>query len=250
VHSADSGKTWSAPQTVLTAAGAFTKNQLLRCSKGSEWLLPMYYTPDGFFEHHSQYSSVQRSADGGVSWHDSAPMAGTKGQLVQPTGGGLLGFFRSRAADYVHMSRSADDGRTWSHAEATVLPSNNSGIQASVLQSGALAIVFNNRQGKGARWPLSVALSLDEGKTWPHCRDLEPLAADSNPPQGGDAAAQGRKGQGEYSYPSIVQSEDGTIHISYTYRRETIKYVRISEDWIRRGSTVGWYKGQPTAPGA
>mmetsp|Transcript_5848 Transcript_5848/g.10153 ORF Transcript_5848/g.10153 Transcript_5848/m.10153 type:complete len:328 (-) Transcript_5848:19-1002(-) len=166
VHSLDCGKTWSTPQTVLTAAGAFTKNQLLRCAKGSDWLLPMYYTPDGFFEHHSQYSTVQRSTDGGLSWVDSTPMDGTWGKLVQPTvvrgmGGGLICFFRSRAADFVYKSHSDDDGHTWSHAERTELPNNNSGIQAAVLLSGALVLVFNNWRGKSARWPLSIALSED-----------------------------------------------------------------------------------------
>lgn len=48
----------------------------------AEILLPMYYTPDGFFEHSSQYSSVQRSGDGGETWRDSAPMRGTLGKLV------------------------------------------------------------------------------------------------------------------------------------------------------------------------
>mmetsp|Transcript_40509 Transcript_40509/g.67877 ORF Transcript_40509/g.67877 Transcript_40509/m.67877 type:complete len:172 (-) Transcript_40509:449-964(-) len=62
--------------------------------------------------------------------------------------------------------------------------------------------------------------------------------------QGPPSAASAQRQHGEYSYPSIVQSKDGAIHISYTYRRETIKYVRIaSEDWIRRGSTAGFYKG-------
>ena len=67
----------------------------------------MYYTPDGFFAHESQYSSVQRSRDGGETWTESAPMEGTLGNLVQPTvlrlkSGRLLAFYRSRAADAIY----------------------------------------------------------------------------------------------------------------------------------------------------
>ena len=36
----------------------------------------------------------------------------------------------------------------------------------------------------------------------------------------------------EYSYPSIVQSADGAIHIAYTVFRQKIRYVRIREDWV------------------
>jgi predicted neuraminidase len=36
------------------------------------------------------------------------------------------------------------------------------------------------------------------------------------------------------SYPSIVQTRDGFIHVAYSYRgRQCIKYVRFTEDWVR-----------------
>ena len=82
-------------------------NWALWSADGSEILLPMYYTPDGFFAHESQYSSVQRSRDGGETWTESAPMEGTLGNLVQPTvirlkSGRLMVFYRSRAADAIY----------------------------------------------------------------------------------------------------------------------------------------------------
>ena len=36
----------------------------------------------------------------------------------------------------------------------------------------------------------------------------------------------------EYSYPSVLQTSDGYIHITYTFNRETIKYVKFTESWI------------------
>jgi predicted neuraminidase len=98
----------------------------------------------------------------------------------------------------------------------TTLPSNNSGIQACQLSSGALAMVFNNVRGAHARSPLTIALSVDHGASFVRARDLE-------------------TGGGEMSYPSIVQTPDGTIHLSYTYRRRTIKYTVLTEGWVRKG---------------
>ena len=46
-------------------------------------------------------------------------------------------------------------------------------LQALVLASGSLMVVFNNVKGVGNRWPLSVALSEDGGQSWPWVRDLE-----------------------------------------------------------------------------
>jgi predicted neuraminidase len=81
--------------------------------------------------------------------------------------------YRSRKADWVYYQWSVDDGKSWSRTYPSSLPNSNSGLQAVLLASGALAVVFNNARGGGGRWPLSVALSEDYGVTWPWVRDLE-----------------------------------------------------------------------------
>jgi len=62
--------------------------------------------------------------------------------------------------------------------------------------------------GKGPRTPLNVAISKD-GKTWSAALVLEdsPIS--------------------QYSYPSVVQTKDGLVHIVYTWRREKIKHVVV-----------------------
>jgi hypothetical protein len=79
----------------------------------------MYYTPEGFFQHASQYSSLRRSVDGHTWADEEVVLPGTMGGLVQPTivrtppHGSLRCFFRSRAADYIFTSESTDDGHNW-----------------------------------------------------------------------------------------------------------------------------------------
>ena len=57
------------------------------------------------------------------------------------------------------------------------------------------------------RSPLNVAVSRD-GKSWHAALALESEA-------------------GEYSYPAVIQSEDGRVHITYTWRRQRLKHVVI-----------------------
>ena len=96
--------------------------------------------------------------------------------------GGFALFFRSRAADRIYVSRSTD-GVTWSEPSARVLPNNNASIQAATLPSGAIAIVFNHFSANDdpdtptwpkRRYPLTIALSEDGGRTWPYMRHVDP----------------------------------------------------------------------------
>jgi hypothetical protein len=79
------------------------------------------------------------------------------------------------------------------------------------LASGTIALLFNNVQGDQARWPLSMALSEDQGVTWGWVRDLEPdTPANPGPGPGpggrdsDDESLREADSMGEYSYPSLV----------------------------------------------
>ena len=110
-------------------------------------------------------------------------------------------------------SWSSDKGNTWSPLMKTTLPNNNSGIDAVTLKDGMHLLVYNHILGEGnkaggPRTPLNVSYSKD-GKTW-----FAAVVLENSP-------------IGEYSYPSIIQSADGMVHIVYTWRRQKVKYVKI-----------------------
>ena len=98
---------------------------------------------------------------------------------------------------------STDGGRSWSKLGATALPNPNSGIDGVTLADGRLLLVYNHTST--ARTPLNVAISRD-GKTWTPVVALESDA-------------------GQYSYPAVIQSADGLVHVTYTWQRQKIKHV-------------------------
>jgi predicted neuraminidase len=228
------------------------------------WLLPVFrcVTPASVkWVGDHDTSAVYTSADQGSSWSAVGvpDSTGCVHMSIVPDGDGFAGFFRSRWADHVYVSRSAD-GVSWSAPEPTALPNNNSSIQALALADARIAMVFNAssaadatdrrlglyddigepddapaapKDGRTAFWgapraPMTLALSSDGGRTWPVQRDLD--VGD------GFCMTNNSKDQlnREYSYPSITQTPDGMLHVAYTYFRRAIKYVRISPEWAER----------------
>ncbi|MDR3727467.1 MAG: exo-alpha-sialidase [Terracidiphilus sp.] len=244
--SKDNGKSWTKPELIFAKPGAFTRHPLLTLKDGT-WMLPMTYVTSAGIGAGAEtnYSAVELSKDNGKSWKECL-MADTFGK-VQPTVVALapdrfLSFFRSRASDFVYSS-SSTDGCTWTPAVPTVLPNNNASVQVFRLRNGHLVMAFNNSSknapGGALRKPLSIALSVDEGKTWRSVRDVE-----TGRPGYGMAEQRIKKpGREEYSYPTIMETKSGEILVAFTYRRQTIKVVSFREDWIKQGGTAGEFKG-------
>jgi predicted neuraminidase len=245
--SKDDGVTWTRPALLFEKPGAFTRHPVVVLKDGS-WMLPLSYITSAGIGAGSEtnYSATEISIDHGATWKECL-MAGSEGK-IQPSiislaPGRLLAFFRSRASDFIYSSTSSD-GCAWSPATATVLPNNNASVQAFRLHDGHLVVAFDNSSKSsangGLRKPLSVALSLDGGNTWPYVRDIE----EGRPGYGLAEQSPKEPGREEYSYPSIMQTHDGEILVAFTYRRQTIKVVAITEDWIRQRSSRGEFTGK------
>jgi predicted neuraminidase len=94
--------------------------------------------------------------------------------------------------------------------ESTGLPNPNSGTDAVTLADGRHLLVYNHNsaKGNGGRSPLNVAVS-DDGKSWQAALVLE-----DDPTR-------------HFSYPAVIQTSGGLVHVTYTWNRERIKHVVI-----------------------
>ena len=161
--------------------------------------------------------NMAMTMDNGKTWtiSEAVPFAG----LEQPTvaeapDGTLLAFFRSSDDEpRIRRSESKDGGMTWTKPTLTDLVHPFSGLEIVYLQNGTLALIYNDKAD--ARDTLTVALSNDHGKTWPHARRLEDTPG------------------GRFDYPSLVQGADGTLHAAYSYNLKTVKHVHFDEAWIK-----------------
>lgn len=249
VESHDNGLTWSAPKELFTKGGSYTRHPPLFLADGT-WLLPMtYVTSAGIGEGaETNYPAVELSHDGGKTWRECLyPNANAR---VQPTTLQLgpqkfITFFRDRASNSIYKSTSTD-GCKWTEPVASPLPNNNASVQAFKLKNGHVVMVFDNshadRSGpkpvQGLRKPLSIALSEDGGETWKYVRDVET----GRPGYGAAEGKPKEPGREEYSYPTVMQTADGRIHVAFTYRRQTIKEVSFTEEWIKAGTSEGVYR--------
>jgi len=147
--SPDGGLTWGPVRELLASGGGgiFVRQPPLVLPSG-RWLLPTFAcvrVPGRRWIGDRDTSSVWFSDDDGASWTESA-VPGSTGcvhmNIVTRADGGLAAYFRSRWADHVYRSTSAD-GVTWSPPQPTELPNNNSSIQAVSLGAGLTAMVLN-----------------------------------------------------------------------------------------------------------
>ncbi len=264
----DNGATWSAPATMIAEAGTFVR-QPLHVTPSGRWLLPVFAcraAPGEKWTGHLDTSAVLVSDDQGWSWirHQVPGGVGAVHMNILNAGrAGLVALFRSRWADHVYRSTSDDHGVTWSVPEPTMLPNNNSSIQAMVLQDGRLALVYNvssllNATARRAGLyddiedapgtataavktsSATVAETPEKTAFWGAPRAPLALAFSSDagvtwtPPITIDTSDgycitnnSRDKLNRELSYPSITQTPDGRLHIAYTYFRQGIKYVSM-----------------------
>jgi predicted neuraminidase len=261
----DGGASWGPIGTLIDRPGLFIRQPIVIARNG-DWLLPCWLCPTppaGAWRGDEDTAVVMVSSDQGRSWvaQDVPGSTGAVHMNILPLrDGSMLALYRSRWADFIHASRSAD-GRRWSTPEPTELPNNNASIQARVLANGHIALAYNHSSaanaterraslyddlgdalaaeapaaGRGAFWgapraPMTIALSEDGGRSWPYRRDVAT----------GDGYCLTNNSRDrlnrEFSYPSILQTPDGALHLAFTWWRQAIKHVRVSEDWVKGGA--------------
>ncbi|MCM4153767.1 sialidase [Arenibacter sp. N53] len=158
------------------------------------------------------------SKDNGKTWEVVGPINdGKEFDAIQPSilsypNGKMQVLCRTRQ-NVISQSWSEDQGRTWSKMTATELPNPNSGTDAVTLKDNRQLLIYNHTTKEGeepkGRNMINLAIS-DDGINWKPVMTLENVPAESG-----------------YSYPAIIQTTDGLVHITYTYVRQSVKHVVI-----------------------
>jgi predicted neuraminidase len=130
----------------------------------------------------------------------------------------------------IHATRTSDGGRTWSALETIDLPNSNSGLDAIRLSDGRLLLAFNDTDSD--RDNLRLAISADGGVTWKRAATLVAEAKE------------------EFSYPTVLQTSDGLIHVTYTWKRKGIKEATFNVAWLEAQMRLGNSGGVRPSPGA
>jgi predicted neuraminidase len=204
LSSRDEGRTWTRPEHLPAGLYGPIRAKPLVLGNG------LIVSGTSVESYKSWAAWIERSLDFGKTWARYGPIVPPEGGIIQPSvvrvsGKHLRFYARSNTAARICVSDSLDEGITWTPARLTELPNPNSGIDVVHMKDGRYAIVYNHTPR--GRTPLNVAVS-DDGEHWTPWRTLE-----SEP--------------GEYSYPAMIQAEDGTLHITYTWRRQKIKHVEL-----------------------
>lgn len=221
----DEGDSWHDLELFWEQKGVLGKNKPFH--EGDLWIFPLEYE-------YTWSATFLRSEDNGHTWALSGDLGLlANAHLIQPalvklSDGRLRAYMRSQEG-WIFTSDSMDDGRTWSFPQPSTIPNNNSGLDVLQTRAGLLLLACNPvglmtypqpvEEGWpenlalgfmrwGPRSPLVLKISVDEGKTWPLEIVLE-------------------MGQGEFSYPCLIEGVDGTVHLVYTYRRRAIAYVEF-----------------------
>ena len=215
------GKTWSAVEHLTAGLLGPIRAKPLLLKDGT-------LVAGSSVEAYSSWAAwIDRSRDNGKHWTVSGPitlpsleastttlpadkLASPTG-IIQPSvismGGKRLRLYARSTEDIGHIciADSADAGVTWSAARALSLPNPNSGIDVVRLKDGRIVMIYNDTAH--GRTPLNLAVSRD-GENFSNFMTLESEA-------------------GEFSYPALIQGPEGDLHMTYTFNRKRIRYVRV-----------------------
>jgi len=181
--------------------------------KSGRVLLPLY--SDGF-----NISLIAISDDDGATWYASEPLVGegpTQPSLIEKKDGTIAAYIRDTGREpwRTQYSESKDGGLSWSPSVDLDIPNPDASLEVIPLATGEWLMVCNDLADN--RGQLTAYLSDDEGATWKWKRVIE---SDGH----------------EFSYPSVIQSRDGNIQMTYTRKTDagkTIAHTVVNLEWLK-----------------
>ncbi|MDX1983157.1 MAG: sialidase family protein [Bryobacteraceae bacterium] len=218
--SRDNGETWSDSSLLAMEEGMMVRGRPIVLSTG-DYLLPVYHETgaDREIVGPDSTSLFLRYDPRSGKWSETSRIRSRIGniqpQVVETAPGHLIAYCR-RGGGYgpvedgwLVRSESRDGGKTWSEGKDSKFPNPNSAVDFIKLRNGHLLLVYNDSMSR--RTPLTVAISTDGDRTYPHRRNIA-------------------EGSGDFAYPTAIQTLDGRIHVLYTTdRRGVIRHAEFDE---------------------
>ena len=228
--SRDGAKTWSDPTILAFEQGMMVRGRPIVLENG-DYLLPIYHETGADTERTGPDSTslFLRYSKQNKKWTQTDRIRSDNGNIqpavVELSKNHLLAFCRRGGGyepdefGYIVRAESTDAGETWSKGVDTQYYNPNSAVDLIKLKSGNLLLAYNPHMSE--RDPLTLALSTDGGKTFPHQVDV----------------AEG--GTRDFAYPCLVQTADEKIHLTYTSKqRSTVNHAVLEEKDVRKARYV------------
>ena len=207
--STNDGKTWASPERLPEGILGPIKNKPIQLANGT------ILSPSSSETRESWKVHIEKSTDLGKTWQLILVDPKTEFNVIQPSilihSNNKLQILCRSKNNVIVQAYSENNGNNWGALTKTDLPNPSSGTDAVTLKNGWHLLVYNPTiRGRGGRAKLYVAVSKD-GINWSDVVILE------------------NEEQGEFSYPAVIQAENGKVHITYTYNRINVKHVVLEE---------------------
>jgi predicted neuraminidase len=205
--SKDFGKTWSKAKTLRTFFGNLAKNKPIKLDD-NHFMIPLYHE----LITNTGYTAIIKHKDGKILSKHRQHIPGSK--QIQPSvvwfaDQTMFAYMRMAKGNNIAVKKFNFEKKKWKDAGSTNLPNPDAGVDA--VKFGDMVLMVYNDSYE-SRSVLSLAYSHD-GKNFTKIHDFE---------NGLDC-----------SYPAIIVSSDGNVHVTYTYDfRGAIKHVTFNREWL------------------
>ncbi len=216
--SEDFGKTWT-PTRQLTLSPFLNISELVRNNQvplqNGAFGVPIYHEFIGYFPE-MLWIKPEKETSSDFAYRKTRIIGGREYQ--QPAVAvfdehSACAFYRCRTEiRAVGRSITMDGGTRWSSAERLEQANPDASLDVLPLSDGRFLMVYNDHAR--TRENLRLALSNDRGKSWQAIATLEDTPEE------------------EFSYPYMIRSDSGDIHLVYTWKRKRIKHLVFNEAWI------------------
>jgi len=237
--SENDGRSWSAPSEIKTPFKYFVgKRHIGLKLKDGTLVMPASYdlwaekgTPAKTEGEMDLKSGVLLSKDGGVTWtpHVDLYLFAPKvtpfstGGVVEPAivelANGDLYMLLRTGTEYLYESKSSDGGKSWSNPVQSALHGHNTPAALWRVDNNPTEIIAIWNNSPRNRFPLSVAISANGGKSWSQPKDVA------------------RSDKLQISYPGITQDSAGNFVAVWQEQLpdgagRAIRSARFNRAWV------------------